>query len=1254
MRKIILIFFICAAVNGNTVYNSFNSGELSPLMKYRLDLDKRQMGLETLENFIIKPQGAAVRRPGTKYIAQTRNNERVRLIPFEYAATDTYMMEFGDEYIRFYRKDPNAGESGQILTLVAPEVFTGPPDISGDLLAYWMLNDDADNNDVVDQGGNYDGIATINTDELHKSGVGGYGSFFLDRTYAVEIDDNANFTFAENTKPFSIIGWAYVKNTDDIQTVISKWDEGIGKEWRLQLLSDETLRFELYDNSLGLGVNCVSQWKLNENAASTTVVDTQGTQNGVATANTSVLHTTGKIDGAFDFDTQYAVEIDDNASYSFGNASTDVAFSAAFWMKVDSYTYGDVLLSKWDTANKREWFISRQNFVLNVYYLNLHLYDESVDKYINAYRIVYIPLNVWHFVVITYDGSETYEGVNVYFDGVSAGPTMGEKQAGYIAMENLSSKVAIGASYASGVLDDFYNGNIDNVMIFNKELSASEVEGLYASGSGTEDLVGDSVYATTDDSLPEGWNYIAATYDSTGGVTAASGIKLYIDGEEADSTAHNYASYVKMENTDADVRIGSQLSSASEQQYIWSNKLDNIAIFDAELSDDEVLSLYDTEVYEVNSPYSLSHLRQLKYAQQNDVMYILHPDVSPQKLSRYDHTDWTIEDVNWIWGPFLNDNTEDTTITASDVNGTISLYASENIFYPEHEGALWKITEKQDPTYVTESIDDDPTFTDSLQIQGDYLLTINGTYEALVTLEKSDDDGETWIPVYPKLSTGDAVNTEYSGSEPDSGWEYRVTMSDRTSGSAKVKLIAYENFIDGYVRIDTYVDPNEVVATVLSELAASEPTKKWAEGAFSDKRGWPRGICFNQNRLCLAGTSYMPNGFWASKSGGDYENMLAGSDDDDAIVYEVSSAKQNPILWIEDKQGIIAGTAGSTINIYSAGTNATLTWETITSEVQNQGASCDIQASLVDDAIIYIGRGRRKVREMVYDLASESFLSPDLTIWAEHITDPCIVETAVQSRPDSTYWCVRGDGELPGLTYNRTESIAGWHRQITDGNFVSVGVLPTNTEDEIWLCVNRYIDGNNNYYIEQVQPQNWDDDPNNCWFLDCALEYDGAETDTIKGLSYLEGKTVQIFYDANSFQTADVNGGEISVDPNVTYAVVGLPFTSTLQTFPIELTTQSGVSLGYKKKIYQLISCFKDTMYGQYGIVGQFTDPTMWDIPFSSWPTVALGSDLPYTGQIRLSVDSGWDDETSVKFIQEEPYPFNLTALAIKLEVSED
>lgn len=82
---------------------SFNGGELSPLIDARTDVEKHSSGCRTLQNMIPRIYGNVERRPGTEYIASSKNaSETARLVPFIYSDAIAYQKEFGPEYIRYY------------------------------------------------------------------------------------------------------------------------------------------------------------------------------------------------------------------------------------------------------------------------------------------------------------------------------------------------------------------------------------------------------------------------------------------------------------------------------------------------------------------------------------------------------------------------------------------------------------------------------------------------------------------------------------------------------------------------------------------------------------------------------------------------------------------------------------------------------------------------------------------------------------------------------------------------------------------------------------------------------------------------------------------------------------------------------------------------------------------------------------------------------------------------------------------------
>ena len=90
---------------------NFTGGELSPRLDGRNDIAKYNSGCKTLENMIVYPHGSASRRSGTQFVAEVKDStKKTRLIAFEFSTVQTYMLEFGNQYIRFYK------DNGQILS----------------------------------------------------------------------------------------------------------------------------------------------------------------------------------------------------------------------------------------------------------------------------------------------------------------------------------------------------------------------------------------------------------------------------------------------------------------------------------------------------------------------------------------------------------------------------------------------------------------------------------------------------------------------------------------------------------------------------------------------------------------------------------------------------------------------------------------------------------------------------------------------------------------------------------------------------------------------------------------------------------------------------------------------------------------------------------------------------------------------------------------------------------------------------------
>lgn len=94
---------------------SFSAGEVSPATYARVDLGRYYTALKTCRNYQVLPEGGAQNRSGTKFIAETKTSSSIsRLIPFQFSTEQTYVLEFGDGYIRFFT------DGAQVVSGVTP------------------------------------------------------------------------------------------------------------------------------------------------------------------------------------------------------------------------------------------------------------------------------------------------------------------------------------------------------------------------------------------------------------------------------------------------------------------------------------------------------------------------------------------------------------------------------------------------------------------------------------------------------------------------------------------------------------------------------------------------------------------------------------------------------------------------------------------------------------------------------------------------------------------------------------------------------------------------------------------------------------------------------------------------------------------------------------------------------------------------------------------------------------------------------
>ena len=108
-----------------TLLRSFAGGEITPELYGRIDLSKFQTGLAKCLNFTVLPHGPATRRPGFKFVNEARDSTRkVRLIPFAFSATQTVVLEFGHQTLRFHINGQTLLEASKAIVSIVGSTVT--------------------------------------------------------------------------------------------------------------------------------------------------------------------------------------------------------------------------------------------------------------------------------------------------------------------------------------------------------------------------------------------------------------------------------------------------------------------------------------------------------------------------------------------------------------------------------------------------------------------------------------------------------------------------------------------------------------------------------------------------------------------------------------------------------------------------------------------------------------------------------------------------------------------------------------------------------------------------------------------------------------------------------------------------------------------------------------------------------------------------------------------------------------------------
>jgi len=251
------------------------------------------------------------------------------------------------------------------------------------------------------------------------------------------------------------------------------------------------------------------------------------------------------------------------------------------------------------------------------------------------------------------------------------------------------------------------------------------------------------------------------------------------------------------------------------------------------------------------------------------------------------------------------------------------------------------------------------------------------------------------------------------------------------------------------------------------------------------------------------------------------------------------------------------GSLGGEFKIGPSTEGAAITPTSVRVRQETVFGSKGIAPQRTGNVILFVQKSGQIVREFLYNWESDSYVAKDLTLLAENLFTPTIIDFGMQKDPLQRVWMVRSDGDMVCMAYQENSDFYA-HSLITSpvGSFESVCVVPSadGTTEEVWVSMYTGEDRWILYFDDSL-------------YVDGALTYEGLPVGTtVSGLSHLVGKTVSIIGDMALYPSQVVPlTGIVTIDPSATNIQVGLNYVSKVKTVRPEIPV-GGTSQGVLKR----------------------------------------------------------------------------------------
>lgn len=559
------------------------------------------------------------------------------------------------------------------------------------------------------------------------------------------------------------------------------------------------------------------------------------------------------------------------------------------------------------------------------------------------------------------------------------------------------------------------------------------------------------------------------------------------------------------------------------------------------------------------------------------------------------------------------------------------------------------------------------TITSPFWSNGTWRFVNSGLFAGTIEIQYSYD-GEEWFTHRTYTSTirtegGVSYGTnynEYGTIDADDNILLRLKCVISAATNLRVTLDTESYKSRSYYRIiekdTTYPNTKAVVECIKYPIGTPGITEQdpvtlaytynsiyeWAESAWSEAYGFPKICFYYQNRLGFASTIKDPQVIWFSRTNNfnDFSTKVEYFDDDPITISALNSTGISDISWVSTAKKLFVFTSDYEYGIMDEGALTQANKQLINFTAYG---SEEIEPRVISNRIIFVERGGRAARALVYDYTQENYEAVDLTIPYKHLlTDEIIVESEYIPGDYKTYLMLTSKGRILCFKYIPEQKIeaCSWFKHAI-GNIKNICIINNATSFDLYVSVET-SSGKHLEYMHILKQEKG-------VYLDSFRQYvfNSAQTSITDASYFIPGQEYIVISDNLVYKVSAGENGDILLNNPSTKVTVGISYQSEATMIEPNLMFQNGTTNYNRKNMFKAHFEFIDSCGFQVGVKSKKNG---FKKVYALEGQSVEGQHNLYSDSRSFALQSSYLEPNMLSFVQNEPYPMHIVNAEVEVD----